>query len=84
MIKFVMCELPLLLHIDWHQTLQNIGLLQMLLAIFPVVMIIGFSAVLYSFIEKLAGLAVRFHKATPLNEADTTRHESPLWFALGP
>lgn len=84
MIKFVMCDLPLLLHVEWFQTLQNIDSLQVLLTIFPVVMLVSFAVLFYSFVGKLAGQAVIFHKTAPFNEAGSTRHESPLWFALGP
>ena len=93
MIKFAMCDLPLLLDFDWLQALLDfdwfqavldIDLLQALFAVFPVVILITFAATLRSFNGKVVGRAVLFFRKTLLNEAGFHRPESPLWFALGP
>lgn len=93
MLKFLMCDLPMLmdidwaqplLDIDWFQALLDIDLLQVVLAVFPIVVIIGVGAALYTFVGGLSRLAVLFHKTAFLNEAGFHRPESPLWFALGP
>ncbi|TBR21301.1 MAG: hypothetical protein EPO63_08805 [Candidatus Nitrosotenuis sp.] len=84
MVKFLMVDLPLLLDVDWFQILPDIDLLQALLAIFPVVMLISFAATLYLSDRNPVWLAVLFRKNGLISEAGFYRHESPLWFALGP
>ena len=88
-----MCDLPLILDIDWiqslfdvdwFQALLDIDLLQALLAIFPLVIIISIAAAFYSYAGGLAQLTVPFRKTAFLNEPGFHRPESPLWFALGP
>lgn len=93
MLKFLMCDLPMLMDIDWIQTLLDVDWfqalldidpLQVVLAIFPFVLLIGFAAVLYIFVGSLSRLAVLFRKTPFLNEPGFHRPESPLWSALGP
>lgn len=82
--KFVMIDLPLLLNIEWQQILKDIDVLQMLLAIFPVVFIIGFAAALnYSPGNRATQTEISYMLAF-FNEAGFHRPQSPLWFALGP
>ncbi len=75
MIKFMVCDLPLFLNIDWVQAL---------LVILSVFSVIGFAVAHFTLIKKLKGLIVLFHKTDLFSEAGFRRPESPLWFALGP
>lgn len=75
MIKFIICDLPQFLSVDW---------IQALLVILSIFSVIGFAVAQFTLAEKLRRSIILFHKIVLLSEAGFHRLESPLWFALGP